>query len=285
MSLRAFIFTALLLWPNLSRADKPGVEVTCSFSILEDWCHKILLEKSLCHSLVPRNSGLHDYQLSAQDVIRLKRSQLVVGFSPETEIWLHDWAKSSPQHKVIWLGVNPDGTKLPPHAWTDPILVKTMGERLCAELKKTRKDLQISPEQLLADAQDVHLRLSEMFSSLPASRRGLITQHPSLEPFATRYGLRVVGTLLTSASGEAADLSAHHFSGLLKSIKSEQIHVIVADEGHNQEAAVRLAADAGLEKPLVLNLESLSNHDGPAATWKDMMLHNATLLQRALQSR
>lgn len=130
----------------------------------------------------------------------------------------------------------------------------------------------------------MHARLSELFAGLPPDRRSLITQHPSLGPFAQRYGLRVAGTLLTSASGEAADTSARHFSSLLKCIKSERVRVIMADEGHNQDMAERLAADAGLPKPIVLNLESLSTVDGPASTWRDMMLHNGTLLHRALMA-
>lgn len=282
---KALLLLALIFAPCLSQALEPKIEVVCSFSILEDWCHKILQDKGLTHSLVPRNGELHEFQLSAQDVIRLKRAQVVIGFSPESETWLHDWAKSSPKNRIIWLGVNEDGTRLPAHGWTDPLLVMTMVTKLCAELNKSDQNLHLSHEQMLKEAQEVDFELKALFSTLPIERRKLVTQHPNLNPFAARYGIKIVGTLLESASGEAADTSAHHFSWLLRSIKTEGVRVIVSDEGHNQEMALRLASDARIPAPLVLNLESLSSPQGSASTWKSMMLHQGRMLHQALVSR
>ncbi|MFM7208856.1 MAG: metal ABC transporter substrate-binding protein, partial [Verrucomicrobiota bacterium] len=226
---KSLLVLALIFAPCLSQALEPKIEVVCSFSILEDWCHKILKDKGLTHSLVPRNGELHEFQLSAQDLIRLRRAQVVIGFSPESETWLHDWAKSSPKNRIIWLGVNEDGKRLPAHGWTDPLLVMTMVTRLCAELNKSDPDLHVSHEQMLKEAQSVDSELKALFSALPAERRKLVTQHPNLNPFAARYGIKIVGTLLESASGEAADTSARHFSRLLKSIKAEGVRVIVTD--------------------------------------------------------
>lgn len=282
---KALLLLAFIFAPGFGLAVEQKIEVVCSFSVLEDWCHKILQDKGLTHTLVPRNGELHEFQLSAQDVIRLKRAHLVIGFSPESETWLQDWAKSSPTHRILWLGVNEDGTRLPAHGWTDPLLVMTMVTRLCAELNKADHNLHLSHEQMLKDAHEVDSELKVLFSALPAERRKVVTQHPNLNPFAARYGIKVVGTLLESPSGEAADTSAHHFSWLLKSIKAEGVRVIVSDEGHNQEMAVRLALDAKIPPPLVLNLESLSSPQGSASTWKSMMLHQGRLLHQALMSR
>lgn len=285
MSIKALLLLALLSFPRMALAVESKIEVVCSFSIIDDLCHKILLDNGLSYSLIPVNGELHEYQLSAQDVIRLKRSKLVIGYSPESETWLDIWAKSSPGRRILWLGVREDGSAMPPHGWTDPILVKEMATRLCRELKRADPGLQIDQGPLLAEIDAVDARLKAMFDSLPEAQRKLITQHPNLDPLAKRYGLRVVGTLLASATGEAADTSAHHFSGLLKSIRSEQVRVIVTDEGGNQEMAHRLASDAKIPPPLVLNVESLSPPDGPAGSWKDMMLHNGSLLHRALTAR
>jgi len=280
---KALLLLALIFAPGMASAGTAKIEVVCSFSILEDWCHKILKDKGLTHSLVPLKGELHEFQLSAQDVVRLKRSRVVVGFSPDSETWLHDWAKSSPNHRVVWLGVNEDGTRLPAHGWTDPLLVVTMVTRLCAELNKSDPDLHVSHEQMLKEAQSVDSELKALFSALPAERRKLVTQHPNLNPFAARYGIKIVGTLLESASGEAADTSARHFSRLLKSIKAEGVRVIVTDEGHNQEMARRIASDAGIPPPIALNFESLPSAQG--SSWKSMMLHQGRMLHEAMMLR
>ncbi|MBM3825311.1 MAG: zinc ABC transporter substrate-binding protein [Verrucomicrobia bacterium] len=280
---KALFVLTLIFAPCMASAGTSKIEVVCSFSILEDWCHQILKDKGLIHSLVPIKGELHEYQLSAQDVVRLKRSQVVVGFSPDSEAWLHDWAKSSPNHRVLWLGVNEDGTRLPSHGWTDPLLVMSMVTRLCAELNKTDPNLNVSHVQMLKEAQSVDSELKALFSTLPAERRKLVTQHPSLNPFAARYGIKIVGTLLESSSGEAADTSARHFSRLLKSIRADGVRVIVTDEGHNQEMAKRLASDAGIPSPIALNFESLPSAQG--SSWKSMMVLQGRMLHEALMLR
>ena len=285
MSIKALLLIALLSWPQLGSANETQIEVVCSFGILENLSHKLLKSKGLTYSLVPANGELHEYQLSAKDVIRLKRSRLVIGFSPESETWLQDWAKSSNSNRVVWLGLREDGSVMPAHGWTDPILVKEMAVRLCKELKRADPGLQIEESPLIEEIEAVDAQLKSLFSTVPVGRRKLITQHPNLDPFARRYGLKVVGTILASATGEAADTSAHHFSSLLKCIKSEEVRVIVADAGGSLEMAQRLALDAKIPAPLLLNMESLSPPGGPAGSWKDMMLHNGTLLHRALVGR
>lgn len=285
MLFKRILLLALALTAKPVQADEPRIEIVCSFSVLEDWCSKMLKGNGLTKSLVPLNGEIHEFQLSVQDVVKLRRASLVIGFSPESETWLEDWAKANPKHRIIWLGVNEDGTRMPAHAWTDPVLVMTMVRRLCEALTRFDSDIHPSADQMVADVEDVDSRLKSLFAALPMERRKFVSQHPNLNPLADRYGLRVVGTLVASASGEAADTSAHHFSGLLRSISSEGVRVIVADAGHNHEMARRLAMDAKIPPPIVLNLESLSPPGGPASTWKDMMLHHGTLLQRALMNR
>ena len=266
-------------------ASESGISIVTSFSIIDDLCLKLLNNKHLTYSIVPRNGELHEYQLSVQDVSRLNHAKLAVGFSPDSESWLKDWAKSAEGHRVVWLGLKEDGTPLPAHAWTDPILTKGMVLRLATAIRAALPEAQLDEARLLAEIDEVHARLKELMNSVPPERRNLITQHPNLEPFAARYALKVAGTLLASNSGEAADTSARHYSLLLKSIKSGNIRTIVVDEGQNSDLAVRLALDARIPPPLPLNFESLSTKDGPAPTWKDMMLHNGLQLQRALSTR
>ena len=266
--------------PCLGRTDP--CPLICSFSVLESFCHKILNDNSLTHSLVPRNGELHHYQLSAQDVVRLNQSKLVIGFSPDSEAWLEDWEKSSPGRHVIWLAHKGKERVVPAHGWTDPKLVKAMMKRLKDEMVAAKIPVQIDDKQLVEEVDAVDEELSKLFMMIPAGKRAIISQHPNLEPFAERYGLKVVGTLLASPSAEAADTSARHYSSLLKSIRTNDVRAVFVDEGQNLDLALRLTQDAGLPPPVALNIESLSGPEGQARSWKEMMLRNGRLIHGAL---
>lgn len=266
--------------PCLGRTDP--YPLICSFSVLESFCHKILNDNSLTHSLVPRNGELHHYQLSAQDVVRLNQSKLVIGFSPDSEAWLKDWEKASPGRRVVWLAGGKDEQRIQPHGWTDPSSVKTMLKRLRVAMLAANLPTAATEDRVLAEVDEVDRRLSQLFHTVPPGKRAIITQHPNLDPFAERYGLKVVGTLLASPSGEAADTSARHYSTLLKSIRTNDVRAVFVDEGQNQDLALRLTRDAGLPPPVALNIESLSGPEGQARSWKEMMLHNGRLIHGAL---
>lgn len=136
--------------------------------------------------------------------------------------------------------------------------------------------------QLVKEINHVDLVLAQAFASVPPERRRIITQHPSLDSFAKRYGLEIVGTIVPSSSAEAADPSARHYSNLLALIKAKGVRTIVTDAGQNDSLARRLAKDADIPDPLPLSFESLAPPGQEGSTWATMMLRNGQLLRKSL---
>lgn len=275
---------ALGLISPLKGEEREQIAVVCSFTVIADFCHKMLNDSGLVKSLVPPLGELHHYQLNVQDVKRLSQARLVVGYSRESERWLHGWERASPGRKVLWLSAQGQSGTLPAHGWTDPSVARLMAVRLAAALKEAGMGA-AGRESLLAEIDAVDVRLRTLLAGLPADRRTIITEHPSLGPFAARYGLKVAGTLLNSLDGEAADASARDYSRLLRLIRSEKVGAVVVDEGRNHEMAQRLAKDAGLPPPVAVGIESLSPPGGASPTWKAMMLRTGGLIHEALAAR
>ncbi|MEY3957838.1 MAG: hypothetical protein RJA37_441 [Verrucomicrobiota bacterium] len=280
--LKSYLLALGILIAAMSQSRADSSTIVCSFTILENLSRKMLINNDLTYSIVPINGELHHYQLSAQDVVRLNKASLVIGFSPDSESWLKDWEKASPGRRVVWLAGGKDEQRIQPHGWTDPSSVKTMLKRLRVAMLAANLPPAATEDRVLEEIDEVDRRLSQLFHTVPPGKRAIITQHPNLDPFAERYGLKVVGTLLASPSGEAADTSARHYSTLLKSIRTNDVRAVFVDEGQNQDLALRLTRDAGLPPPVALNIESLSGPEGQARSWKEMMLHNGRLIHEAL---
>lgn len=276
-------------------ADEPANPlVVSSFTIIADWVQVLGAKKVEIVNLVPSRSETHGYQLSARNARDLRRAQLIVGMSPTLEPWLEAWAKSHDRtDQLLWLyddlkpGHDGDSHGSDPHAWTDPSAVKKMTRLLATRLSTLigSKDSETHYLQYVKEVERVDEELRRLFSTLPAGRRSLVTQHANLGHFAESYGLRIARTILASSSAESADPSARHFSELLALIRKEGIRVIVTDAGQSDAFAQRLAEDAGLPPPLCLSFEYLEPAGRAGDTWSGMMLHNGRRLHEALSLR
>ena len=268
--------------------------VVSSFTIIENWVQVIGGKQFELVNLVPSHSETHGYQLSARNARDLRRASLIVGMSPTLEPWLEAWAKSNGREaQLLWLfddreaGHKGHAHGSDPHAWTNPAEVKKMTLILAKRLGSlsATDSTEVSYRQYVKEIDRVDEELRRLFSTLPAGRRNLVTQHANLSHFAQSYGLRIARTILTSSSAESADPSARHFSELLALIRREGIRVIVTDAGQSDAFAQRLAEDAGLPAPLALSFEYLEPAGRPGDSWVGMMLHNGRRLHEALSHR
>lgn len=269
----------------LPSKDVPDKVVIATFSIAGDFVQNVVGKHVMVKIIVPAGSEIHGFQLSPRDVKALNQAVQIIGINPQLEPWLLAWAASAHQeHKVVWLAPAPQTNGPDPHLWTDPREVSRMSRLLRAEWTRNfpDNDSKESYEAWLAEVDRVDAELAKLFADLPASRRSFVSQHPNLGWFAHRYGLRVAGTILTSATAEAADPSAFHFSEILKLIRREKIRVIVTDEGQPGGFAERLAQEAGLAAPLSLTFETLQPKGREGDTWAAMMLRNGRRLHTAL---
>ena len=268
--------------------------VVSSFTIIADWVQVLGNKRVELVNLVPSHSETHGYQLSARNARDLRRAQLIVGMSPTLEPWLEAWAKSHDRTAQLhWLfderkpAHDGHAHGSDPHAWTDPAEVKKMTRVLATRLGALigAENSEASYHQYVKEVEQVDAALRRLFSTLPAGRRSLVTQHANLSHFAQSYGLRIARTILASSSAESADPSARHFSELLALIRREGLRVIVTDAGQSDAFAQRLAEDAGLPPPLSLSFEYLEPAGRPGDSWTGMMLLNGRRLHEALSSR
>ncbi|PHX58093.1 MAG: hypothetical protein CK553_01035 [Opitutia bacterium] len=290
LRLLAALIISATPWPGGQAFAQEKPVVVSSFSVIEEWVQVIGGKGLESISIIPRRSEAHGFQLSPRHAKDLRRASLIVAMSPEFEPWLAAWAKANGRSdSILWLHgrsgahAGHDCADIP-HAWTDPIEVKKMVKALAERLNQIGGvlDTQIAYEQYLKEINSVDKELSQLFQQIAPDKRVFISHHANLGQFAKHFGLTVAGTIIASGSGESADPSARHFSGLLALIRKQKIHVIVTDKGQIDAFARRLTEDAGLPPPLSLSFEYLEPIGQPGDTWTSMMLTNGKRLHEAL---
>jgi len=172
-----------------------------------------------------------------------------------------------------------------PHTWTDPNNVKAWVEVIYATLSRldpTNADTYAARAAAYRNQlDDLDRWIAEQFAAIPAERRLIVSDHIIFGYMADRYGLRQLGSIIpgvsTSASPSAQDLAA-----LQDLIADYGVPAIFVGDIANQQLAEQIARDMGVRIFTVLT-ESLTDADGPGATYIDYMRFNVQTIVDGLR--
>jgi ABC-type Zn uptake system ZnuABC Zn-binding protein ZnuA len=129
---------------------------------------------------------------------------------------------------------------------------------------------------------DLDRWIADQVALIPPDRRLLVTNHESLGYFAGRYGFRIVGSIVPSASSEASP-SAKELARLADRIKATGARAVFLETGTNPQLARQLAAETGIRVATGLYTHSISDPAGPAPSYVDMMKYNTATIVNALK--
>jgi ABC-type Zn uptake system ZnuABC Zn-binding protein ZnuA len=116
-------------------------------------------------------------------------------------------------------------------------------------------------------------------AAIPEENRVLVTNHESMGYFAAAYGFEIAGTVIPSSS-TLAEPSAGDIARLIDVIEANDIKAIFAEVNVNADLVQQVSDESGAEFYVLYH--TLSNTDGPASTYLDMMRYNVQTIVTAL---
>ncbi len=258
----------------------PTIVVT--FSVLGSLVEELVGSEANVTVLMPGGVDPHGWQPSAKDIETLESADLVVVNGLHFEQALEgalDEVESPVFRATDHVELRVEAGAEDPHVWTDPLAMKGVVAALAVELE-TALGLDVSAraaelEERL-DALDAEVR--EIVAGLPPSGRRLVTGHESMGYFADRYGLRLVGAVVPSASSQA-EASAGELAELAELIEREGVSVVFAEAGAPSRTAEAVAREAGAR------VVELPTHTLPAdGSYLTFVRRLATTIARAAGS-
>ncbi|HEX2697351.1 MAG TPA: zinc ABC transporter substrate-binding protein, partial [Anaerolineales bacterium] len=173
-----------------------------------------------------------------------------------------------------------------PHMWMNPLNVVQYVENIRAGLIKVdpagKDTYTANADAYIAKLKDLDGWVKNEVAQLPSEKRLLVTNHDALGYFAQAYDFKVIGAVIPSVTTEASP-SAQQLAALIDTIKSSGAPAIFLDVGENQKLAGQIASETGAKVVTDLYVESISNPDGPAPTYIDMIKHDTTVIVEALK--
>ena len=278
-----------------------AVDVVASFSILGDITQRVGGERIKVHTLVGRNADAHVYQPTTTDAKTLASARLVVGNGLGFEGWIDRLIKSSGYRdsvttassgiRTLARGESGDehdhhdhAGPSDPHAWQDLAnaarYVDNIRNALIDIDPEGRSTYQANADQFRQEIAALDAEVRQNFKKIPKDRLKVVTTHDAFAYFGQAYGISFIAPVgvNTDAEPSAADIGR-----IIKQIRREKIPAVFMESISDSRLLERIRQESGARIGGTLYSDALSKTDGPAATYLEMMRHNARTLVEALK--
>ena len=308
MSRLRFGFAALLtviLLASSPAVAQERLKVIASFSILADLAKNIGGERVDVGALVGPGSDAHVFAPTPADARRVTEARLVLVNGLGFEAWLDRLIKASGSKAAIAVatkGIRPrkaagdhdhnHGGKraqvaghddVDPHAWQSVANVKIYVANIRDALAAADPD-HASMYRANADAYNAKLdtldtEVRGIVAKIPPGRRKIITNHDAFGYFEAAYGIKFLAPQGVATDSEP---SARDVARIIRQIKRHKIPAVFLESISDPRLMQRIAKETGAKIGGTLYSDALTEADGRAPTYIDLMRYNVMTLAGAL---
>ena len=297
-------FAALLAATMLTSspgAAQERIKVIASFSILADLVKSVGGERVDVVALVGPGSDAHVFAPTPADARRVAEARLVVVNGLGFEGWLDRLVKAAGGKATIVVATkglkarkaggddhgskNDRGHEVDPHAWQNVANVKTYVANIRAALAAADPSgaaaYQANAAAYSAKLDALGAEVRSAVAKIPAARRKIITNHDAFGHFQAAYGIKFIAPQGVATDSEP---SARDVARIISQIKRQKIPAVFLENVSDPRLMQRIAKETGARIGGTLYSDALTEANGPAPTYLDMIRHNTTTLAGALTS-
>jgi zinc/manganese transport system substrate-binding protein len=270
------------------------LNVVATFSILADFVKNVGGDRVDVKALVGPNGDAHVYQPTPSDAKTLGDARLVLVNGLGFEGWMGRLVKASGTKAAMVTatkGVKPrkmeeDGhAEADPHAWQSvpnaKIYVANIRDALVAADPAGKSAYEANAAAYLAKLDALDAEVKAAVAAIPADRRKIITTHDAFGYFGAAYGVAFIAPQGVSTESE---VSARDVAKIITQIRKQKIPAVFLENVTDERLLRRIADESGARVGGTLYSDALTDGQGPAPTYLDMMRHNVKQLAAALTS-
>ena len=275
----------LVAGPGLAQQK---VDIAASTTVLADLARNVGGDHVNVVSLVGPNGDIHSYVPSPADAKNLADAKLVIlnglGLEGSTAQFMRSAAKgakvlvASDGITPLRLGNSPD-----PHAWQSVANAKTyvanIRDALIAVDPADKSVFEANAAVYLRQLDALDAEVKAAIATIPPQRRKLVTTHDAFGYLGTAYGVEFIAPHGVSTEAEA---SARDVAQIIAQIRAQKIPAVFLENVTDPRLLARIAHESGARISGTLYSDALTDANGPAPTYVEMMRHNVKELVGAL---
>ncbi|MER8633084.1 zinc ABC transporter substrate-binding protein AztC [Mesorhizobium opportunistum] len=285
-----------------SSAFAAPLKVVASFTVIADFAKNVGGDRIDVTTIVGPDGDAHVYEPSPADAVAMAKADIVLVNGLHFEGFLQRLVDASAtKASIITLtkGVTPidfkpefadadaaEGggkTVTDPHAFQSianaRIYVKNIAEAFCAADSDGCVSYQTNAATYTKKLDALEGEVKAAIQSIPEAKRVVITSHDAFGYFEHAYGLTFLAPqgISTDSEPSAADVAK-----LVTQVKQDKAAAIFVENITNPRLIEQIADETGIKVGGTLYSDALSQPDGPASTYIDMMHNNIRQIKGAI---
>lgn len=302
--LTVFLALALLSPGRVVAAE--SMPVVATFSILGDMVQTIGGARVQVTTLVGPNGDPHVFRPTPRHAQAMAGATLVFANGLGFEGWMERLAEASGFHGRMILvsqGIETleakghhdhehqhkasnDHGAPDPHAWHDlgngKIYARNIAAALIAADPPGKGFYEQRRDAFVLEIAALEQELAASLATLPPGPHRVVTSHDAFGYFDHAYGIEFLAPQGVSTEAEA---SAKDLAGLIRQIRGQKVAAVFLENIADPRLIEQIQRETGARIGGTLYSGSLSEPDGPAATYLAMMRHNISALLAALRGK
>ena len=280
---------------NISEVDKSNKKLLLvSFTVLEDIVKNIVGEEFNVKSITKPGMEVHGYQTTPSDLIEGSKAEVFIDNGFGFELWAEKFVSNLKVKRItmannlkpLFIGEDAYKGKPNPHAWISPkrgiIYVDTLSRAL-SELKpesKTvfKKNAEIYKNKLLEIDEDFSLFLN----TLKKNQKYLVSCEGAFTYLTNDYGLKEAYLWPVNAESQ---ITPKRMAKVISLVKTNDIPAVFCESTVSSESQLAVARETGAKFGGNFFVDSLSEKNGPASSYIDLLNHNLNLIKQAFSTK
>ncbi|MCP9928869.1 metal ABC transporter substrate-binding protein [Cyanobium sp. CH-040] len=245
-------------------------------------------------SVTRPGAEIHGYEPTPSDLRRAQDAQLVLVNGLNLELWAQRFLDNAgdAQRAVVSEGVEviPISTdaaagKPNPHAWMSPRLarlyVANIRDAFIRLDPANAATYRRCADAYTAELEALDTELREQLAAVPQDRRLLVSCEGALSYLAADYGLEEAYLWPVNAESE---VTPQRMERVIRTVRERRVPAVFCESTVDDRPQRRVAEETGARFGGVFYVDSLSEPNGPAPTYLDMLRHNAKTLVQGLRA-
>jgi zinc/manganese transport system substrate-binding protein len=288
------VLAALLFAATASAQEK--LKVVATFSILGDLVKNVGGDRVEITTLVGPGADAHVYSPAPSDAKKMADAEVVFVNGLGYEGWMSRLAKAArgnapvvvttrgiKERKAVGHDHGHGGTDA--HAWQSvanaKVYVANIRDALVAADPQSKAIYEANAATYLAKLDDLDREVRIAVAAIPADRRKIITNHEAFGYFKQDYGVDFIAPQGVSTEAEP---SARDVARIITQIKKQKIPAVFLENITDARLMQRISLESGARIGGRLFSDALTDANGDAPSYIEMMRHNVRTLAAALTS-
>jgi len=283
----ALLLLALLVGCGDSRGgDDADVTVVATTTQVADLVANVGGKRVALDSILRPNSDPHEYEPRPSDAAALAKADVVFRSGGDLDEWLDevvDSAGGDAKQATLIDSVKREGDD--PHWWQDPrnaiLAVAAIRDALIDADPAGRAGYERRAAAYTATLRRLDADVARCIDRVPQAKRKLVTTHDALGYFAARYGIDVIGAVISSLSTQAQP-SAKDLDELVGQIEHEGVEAIFPEASLSRRLEQAISRESGAEVGGQLWADALGPAGSTGATYVGAIRANAAALAEGM---